>query len=132
RRLHRQRLRELRRLGAAEVVEELLFLLDLLVRGVEFLDDALGRERVFLVRRVQEDAGERVVILRWNRIVLMIVTARAPDRQPEETARKDVDPVVTFVGARHFDSAVVVVPTTQTEETGRRPRRRARPLAPRR
>ena len=41
-----------------------------------------------------EDAVERVVVGRRNGIVFVIVTARAPDREPKHAARDHVDAVV--------------------------------------
>ena len=45
----------------------------------------------------REDAVQRVVILRRDRIELVIVAARAGDRQAEEALRHDVDAVVDDV-----------------------------------
>jgi hypothetical protein len=126
RRLQRQGLRQLRRFNPRELLEQLFLLLDLLVLLRVFLDDALRRERVLAVGRVQEHAGQRVVVLRRNRVVLVIVAARAADREAEEAARDDVDAVVPLVGARDLDRAVVVEPRPEAEEAQRRQRARAR------
>ena len=81
-----------------------------------------------MVRGVQEHAGERVVVLRRDRVVLVVVAAGAADRQPEEAARHHVDAIVPLVRARDFDGAVVVEPGSEPEEPERgqraRPRRR--------
>ena len=45
---------------------------------------ALRRERILVVRRVQEHAGERVVVLGRNRVVLVIVAARAATVRPRK------------------------------------------------
>ena len=77
---------------------------------VVLVDDALRGQRIFVIRRVQEDAGQRVVVLGRNRIVLVIVAAGAADGQAEEAARHDVDAIVALVGAGDLDRAVVVEP----------------------
>ena len=68
----------------------------------------------------------RVVVLLRNRIVLVVVAARARDRHPQEAAGDDVDAIVAFVGAGDFDRAVVVVPRAEAEQAERR--QHARPL----
>ena len=122
--LQGERLGELRRLGLRELVEQLLFVFDFFVLRLVVVDHLLRRQRVLVVGGIQEDARERVVIARRNRIVFVIVTPRAPHGQSEEAARHDVDAIVAFVGARDFDGAVVVVPRPQAEksESGQRPR----------
>ena len=75
-------------LGAHELVEQLLLLLDLLVLRVVLVDDRLRRQRILVVRGVEEHAGQRVVVLRRNRVVLVIVAAGAADGQAEEAARR--------------------------------------------
>ena len=69
--------------------------------------------------RVVEDAGERVVVVLRNRIVLVIVAAGATHGQSQEAASDHVDSIVTLIGARDFDRAVVVIPGTQPEESCR-------------
>src|SRR5262249_57571871 len=96
--LQRQRLGELTALGRLELPEQLLLLLDPLVLGFVGVDDRLRHQRIFGVRRIEEYAGERVVVLRGDRVVLVIVAAGAADGQAEEAARDDVDAIVTLVG----------------------------------
>ena len=112
RRLQRERLGELRRLGLHELAEQLLFLLVV-------VDDRLRRERVLLIYRVQKHACERVIVPRRNRVVLVIVAACAADGEAEKPARDDVDAVVAFVGPRDLDGAVVVVPRAEPEQPER-------------
>ena len=50
------------------------------------VDDGLRRQRVLVILGVEEHAGERVVVLRRDRIVLVIVAAGAADGQAEEAA----------------------------------------------
>ena len=45
-------------------------------------------------------------------VVLVVVAARASNGQAEEAARRHVDAVVPFVGARHRGIGEVVVPGT--------------------
>ena len=72
-----------------------------------------------MVLGVEEDARQRVVVARRNRIVLVVVAARARDRQPEQSAADDIHAVVAFVGVRDLDRAVVVVPRTEAEKPER-------------
>ena len=78
--------------------------------GLVLVDDAFRRERILVVLGVEEHACQRVVVPRRNRIVLVIVAARARDGQAEEAAADRVHAVVALVGVRDFDRAVVVVP----------------------
>ena len=65
------------------------------IRGVRWRDHRLvGR-----FDRAGEDAVQRVVVGGRNRIELVIVAARAGDRQPEERLRRDIDPIVDDVAA---------------------------------
>ena len=75
-----------------------------------------------MVDRVVENAGQSVVVGLWNGIVLVVVAARACDGQAEEASGNDVDAIVTFIGSRDFNGAVVVVPRTETEEARSRSR----------
>ena len=128
RRAQGERFRELTALGLKKIGEQLLLLLDLLLGGLELVDHRLGRERVLVVRRVRKHTGERVVVLREDRVVLVIVTASARDREAQETPRDGVHSIVTFVGARDLDRAIVVVPRAEAQEAERRKRSHARRL----
>ena len=101
-------------------LQHLLLLLDLVFDLGVLIEDGLGNARILVVGGVQEDAGERVVVGLRNGIVLMIVAARAGDGESEEAAGNHVDAVVTFIGAGHFDGAVVVIPGAEAEEAGGR------------
>ena len=81
-----------------------------------------------MIRGVQEDACQGIVIGLGDGIVLVIVTARAGNGETEEAAGDNVDAVVAFIGAGHFHRAVVVIPGSQAEEAGRRYRLVARLL----
>ena len=61
-----------------------------------------------------EEAVERVIILRADGVVLVIVTARALHRDAEQAARDDVDLVVDHVGQRAGE------PAADREKTERR------------
>ena len=70
-----------------------------------------------MVVGVVEDAGYRVVVVRPDGVVLVVVAARAADGKPEEAARRHVDAVVALVGARHGGIGEVVVPGARAKET---------------
>ncbi len=128
RRLKDERLGQLLRLLREDIAKELLLLLDPLLGCLVFLDDGLRGPGVLVVLRVEEHAGERVVVLGRDRVVLVVVAARAPDGQAEQAAADHVHAVVSLVGVRDLDSAVVVVPRTETQKPERRemPHLRAR------
>jgi hypothetical protein len=68
-----------------QVLPETLFqALDELLVLLELLRLVLVRYGVLVVVGVVEDAGERVVIVRADRVVLVVVTAGAPDREAQE------------------------------------------------
>ena len=66
-----------------------------------------GRKIALKVARAGEDAAQRVIILLRDRIVLVIVAARARDGEAQEAAGERVDFVVAFVGARLNEHHVV-------------------------
>ena len=63
-----------------------------------------------------ENAGQGIVILRRDGVVLVIVTAGAGNGQSEEPARQRIDAVVEFVGQGAGCIGVLVVLRSQTEE----------------
>src|SRR6187401_211043 len=65
-----------------------------------------------------EDAIERIVVGRWDRIELVIVTARAGYRQPQERLRSDINPIIDDVA----DVAVEMVAQSDEAQSGERPR----------
>src|SRR4029077_17083980 len=73
--LQRQRLAGLLSLGPHGVGEQLFLVLLFLLGRLVFVDDRLRRQRVLVVRAVEEHAGQRVVIALRNRVVLVIVAA---------------------------------------------------------
>ena len=88
-------------LGLEEVLDRLGGVGHLLDRGRDALDFGLrGRAARRPSLRAREDAGERVVVLRRDRVELVVVAAGAGDRQAEEAARQRVDAVVQLVGRR--------------------------------
>ena len=108
-------------------VRQLLFeRLDRLGLRVELLHDVIRRERRFAVLGAREDSGQRVVVLRRDRVELVIVAAGARHRQAEEPAAERVDPVVDLVRLRLSRAArVLVVDRSQREVT-----QRGKPLQP--
>ena len=96
------------------------FCLSCFLLRLVLLDDGLRRERILVVFGVEEDAGERVVVLGRNRVVLVVVTAGAADGQAEHAAADGIDAIVALVGVRDLDGAVVVVPRPEAEEAQRR------------
>ena len=83
------------------------------------LDNFLRRPRILFVNRVEEDAGQRIIIGLRNGIVLVIVAARARHRQAKESAGHHIHAIVTLIGARHFVRAVVVIPGPEPQEASR-------------
>ena len=73
------------------------------------IDYDLGHLWIRLVVRTGEDADEAVVVPLRNRIVLMVVTARASHGQSEKRFRRHIDFVMPFVGA--FDGSRIVLVT---------------------
>ena len=71
----------------------LLVVIAILVRVWEFLDHGF----YCWLNRAGEDAVKRIVILRRDRVELVIVTARAGDGQAEKAFRHHVNPVVDHV-----------------------------------
>ena len=61
------------------------------------VEHLLGNLRILVIRGIQEDAGQRVVVGGGNRIVLVIVAAGARYRQSQKTARDHVDTVVARI-----------------------------------
>ena len=47
----------------------------------------------------------------------MIVAAGAGNGQAQESARNDIDSIVTLIGACHLNRAVVVIPRSETEKS---------------
>ena len=64
-----------------------------------FLGQGRFAEQRFVTRFVAtgKDAIKRIVILGWNRIELVVVTARARHRQPHRAARYYIDPIINDV-----------------------------------
>ena len=118
RRLKRQRLSQLRAQVGLHGLQHLLLLFDLVFDLGVLIEHGLGNARILVIRGIQEDARERVVIGLRNGIVLMIVTARARHGEAEKAASDHVDTVVPFIGAGDFHRAVVVIPGAQAEEAG--------------
>ncbi len=118
--LEGERLGQLLRLGVRELAQQLLLLLERLLLGRVFVDDRLRRQRVLVVLGVQEHAGQRVVVLGGNGIVLVVVAAGAAHGEAQEAAAHRVHAVVALVGVGDLDRAVVVVPRPQPQEPERR------------
>jgi hypothetical protein len=59
--------------------------------------DAADQGQLLRLGRGGEDAVERVIVLDRDRVELVVVAAGARDRQAQEGARDDVDPVVDDV-----------------------------------
>ena len=79
-------------------------------------DDLRSRKWRVVEPRTLEDSGKRVVILLWDRVVLVIMAAGARHRQPEKAARQRVDAVVKFVGLRLGPVGQLVVLGAEAEE----------------
>ena len=116
RHLKREHPRQLVALGAQVLVEALLQAVDELFFLLVRLGFILLRNRILVVVGVVEDAGEGVVVVRADGVVLVVVAAGAPDREAQEAARGHVDPVVPLVRARHRRIGDVVVPGTAAQE----------------
>ncbi len=84
------------------------------VRGARRPDDRL----LLGLDRAGEDPIEGVVIGRGNGIELVVVAARAGDRQPQKSLRRDVNPVVDDVGL------IAVEVVAEGDESEGRQRRR--------
>ena len=99
------------------LLDSLFLFVNLLLLVVVSLYHVGGSERILFRFRIGKDTGHGVIVFGRNRIVLVIVAARAGDRQAKEAASEDVHAVMTFVGARfgRFDN--FVIPGTQREQT---------------
>ncbi len=92
------------------------FRLRVLLRVVFFRRRATGNFVHHL--RAREHAGQSVVVLARDRIELVIVAARARDRQPEKGARDGIHAVLPFV-RHHFEPAAVVILGAEPDEAER-------------
>ena len=114
--LHRQHPRKLLALGAAVGADCFLQVVDELLIRLQRLDLILVSERILVVVGVVEDACQRVVVVRADGVVLVVVAAGAADGQPEETAGRHVDAVVALVGACNRRIGDVEVPRSAAEK----------------
>ena len=119
RHLEREHARQLVALGAQVLVETLLQAVDELLFLLVGLGFVLFRNRIFVIVGVVEDAGEGIVVVRADGVVLVVVAAGAAHGEAQEPARRDVDAVVALVGARHRRIGDVVVPGTAPEKAQR-------------
>ena len=104
-----------------------VFLIDLLNPIEPFLvdrlllrePDGLPEQRQFVrLADVRQDRVQRVVILGRNRIVLVIVAARARHRQPKQASRNRIDAIVHGLGI----AVRKIAPEAQEAERGQMPR----------
>ena len=65
--------------------------------------------------RAREHSGQPVVILARDGVELVVVTARAGDRQTEESARHRVHAILPFI-RHHLDAVAIVVLGAETKE----------------
>ena len=91
-------------------------------RRIDILDDA--RERAVAGLGTLEDAGEGVIVALADRVELVVVAARASDRQAEKRLARDVDLLVGQV--EHELLAVLGVVGLAAESPGSRSRSSAR------
>ena len=103
-----------------ELVELLFGLVHFLLVFLPRLDFRFGNERALLVGRTCEHTGQRVVILRSEGIVLVIVTTGASHRNAEHTAGHHVHTVMPLVGPGLRRLRDAVIPRTQSEKAGGR------------
>ena len=85
----------------------------LLPVGIRFF---LFRDGIFVILGIVEYPGERVVVMRPYRVVLVVVAARTAHGEAKETARRDIDAVVPFVGPRQRRVGDVIVPWATAEK----------------
>ena len=84
---------------------------------------AFGNERVLLVCRTREHAGQRVVILRREGVVFVIVTTGASHRHAEHATGHHVHPVVPLIGPGLRRLRDAVIPGAQSDQAGGRQQR---------
>src|SRR5262249_13387107 len=100
-----------------ERLKRLFLRADFRLLGSETLHFRLGDEWVFGVARRREYAAESVVVLLRDRVVLVVVAARARHRESEKALREGVDLVVAFGGAGlGEDNVVAGKPGAKPEE----------------
>ena len=76
-------------------------------------------ERCVVEPRTPENTSDRVVVLSWDRVELMIMTAGTGNSQAHEAASQGVDTIVKFVRQGTFAVGVLVVLGTESKEAKR-------------
>ena len=104
-------------LGVEKFLNLLVDGFDAAIGLVPGLDGGGVGERVLVRGGVIQQARERVIIARRDRVVLVVVAARAGDGGTEEAAGEDVDAVVQLIGAGFGRLDDLGVPGAEREES---------------
>ena len=80
---------------------------------------AFGASATLFKLRAEEDAGQRIVVLRGDRVELVIVAACARDGEREEAANQRINAVVQLLGNDLVIALVVLRPAGQKKPTAR-------------